>query len=253
MDLDINGKTALVCGGSSGIGLAVARALRREGCDVIIAARNKTRLEAAARALGGARILVQDLTKRDAARQLAADAGPVDILLTNPGVSPAGDILDPATVAGACEGITAGTMGLIAAFLPAMRAKGWGRIVNITSSGVFAAGPALGLSGAVRAALTHLTASLSRQVAPDGVTVNCVAPGSVDTDGFSEFIQRRADETGADIDQLRAERLASLPTGRFVEAQEIGALCAFLASPLAASITGRTILADGGANPFPFL
>lgn len=254
MDLGLQGRTALVCGGSSGIGLGIARALRGEGCEVILVARNEARLAAAADALGhGTRYLVQDLSAPDAAVSLAAAAGPVEILVTNPGINPAGDILDADTVTSATQTVAARTMSLIGAFLPAMQAKGWGRVLNITSSGVFAAGPALGLSGAVRAALTHLSASLSRQVAPDGVTVNCVAPGPVETEGLLEFLNRRARETGTDVETVRAERLATLPTGRFVGTEEIGAICAFLASTRAGSITGRTILADGGANAFPFL
>ncbi|WP_425051583.1 SDR family oxidoreductase [Psychromarinibacter sp. S121] len=253
MDLGIAGRRALVCGASAGIGFACAKVLAEEGCKVVMVARDAARLDAAVAQIPGARGVAADLGAEGVEARLLAEVGPVDILVTNPGVSPAGSLTDAATVMAATEAVPARTMALIGAFLPGMREGGWGRVVNITSSGVFASGPALGLSGAVRAALTHMAASLAQEVAPDGVTVNCIAPGPVDTAGLQHFVERRARETGQTIEEVRAARLASLPTGRFSEPDEVGALCAFLASGRAANITGRTVLADGGANAFPFL
>ncbi|MAQ83978.1 MAG: hypothetical protein CMH12_12175 [Maritimibacter sp.] len=253
MDLGIAGRRALVCGASAGIGFGCAQVLAAEGCEVIMVARDPGRLDAAVTQVPGARGVVADLGEDGVEARLRDAAGPVDILVTNPGVSPAGSLTDAATVMDATRSVPAQTMALIGAFLPGMRAAGWGRVVNITSSGVFASGAALGLSGAVRATLTHMAASLAQEVAADGITVNCIAPGPVDTAGLQHFVERRARETGQSVAEVRAARLASLPTRRFSEPAEVGALCAFLASSLAANITGRTVLADGGANAYPFL
>lgn len=257
MDLGLNGRTAIVCGGSSGIGLGCARALAGEGVHVWLVARSEDRLNAAAEAIraegGQADICVADLGAADAAECIAATVPGADILITNPGMSPAGQLTDAAVWSPGIDAIVGQTMGLIGRVLPQMRAQGFGRIVNITSSGAFEAGAALGFSGALRAALTHASASLSREVAGDGVTLNNIAPGPVQSDGLEHFFARRARELGTSVEDVRQARLASIPAKRFADAAEVGAICAMLASPLAASITGRTILIDGGANPNPFL
>lgn len=257
MDLGLQGKTAIICGGSSGIGLGCARALACEGATVWLVARNADRLAAAAkgirRAGGRVEICVADLSQPKASLNIVKAVPGADILVTNPGMSPAGDLTDPKIWAPGIEAIVAATMDLIGRVIPGMQSRGYGRIVNITSSGAFEAGAALGFSGALRAALTHASASLAREVGADGVTINNIAPGPVQSDGLEHFFARRAGELGCGVDEIRRSRLEGIPAKRFAEPDEVGAMCAMLASPFAASITGRTILMDGGANSNPFL
>ena len=257
MDLGLKGRTAIVCGGSSGIGLGCARALAAEGVHVWLVARTEARLTDAAesiRSAGGmAYIRVADLAAADAADRIVEAVPAADVLITNPGISPSGKLTDAGIWAPGIDAVVGQTMGLIGRVMPGMRERRFGRIVNITSSGAFEAGAALGFSGALRAALTHASASLSREVAEDGVTINSIAPGPVQSGGLEHFFARRAGELGCSVDEVRDARLANIPARRFADAAEVGAICAMLASPLAASITGRTILMDGGANPNPFL
>lgn len=257
MDMGLNGRTAIVCGGSAGIGLGCARVLAGEGVTVWLVARNEDRLAAAAelilKAGGQARILVADLSQPETPAQIAEAVPGVDILVTNPGISPAGKLTDRAIWEPGVEVIVAAALDLIGRVLPGMRSRGYGRIVNITSSGAFEAGAALSFSGALRAAVTHASASLAREVGGDGVTVNNIAPGPVNSDGLEHFFTRRAGELGCSVEDVRQSRLAAIPARRFADSAEVGAICAMLASPLAASITGRTILMDGGANSNPFL
>lgn len=257
MDMQLKGKTALVCGGSSGIGLGCAQALAREGVNIVIAGRDAGRLRSAVDAIarlgGSVRAVSVDLASAGAVQTLRGTAGDFDILLLNPGGSPAGDIL---TVGDGwsrgIEQIVTRPMAIIEAYLPGMQTRKFGRVINITSSGVHFSNPGLGFSGALRAAITHAAANLARRVAPDGITVNSIAPGPVESAGLDEFLARRAKELGISTSEMRQQRLKDIPAGRFAGAAEIGAMAVFLASPLAASITGRTMM-DGGANPFPFL
>jgi 3-oxoacyl-[acyl-carrier protein] reductase len=257
LDLGLDGRLAVVCGASSGIGLGCARVLAAEGCRVVLVARNLERLRQAEATIrndgGAASALAVDLGSADAPAKILAAAGAVDILVTNPGLSPAGNLTDPAIWPAGIAAIVAQTLGLIGAVVPSMRARRFGRIVNIASSGAFEAGAALGFSGALRAALIHAAASLARDFGPDGVTVNNIAPGPVRSDGLRAYFERRARETGRDVGAVLSERMASIPTRRFAEPEEIGRACAFLCAPSAASISGRTILMDGGANDYPFL
>lgn len=258
MDMQLKGKTALVCGGSSGIGLGCAHALAAEGVNVVIAGRDAGRLQKAVDAIAGdgglVRAVTVDLASPDAVTKLRAAAAAFDILLMSPGGSPAGDILTIGSGwTSGIEQIVARPMAIIEAYLPGMQAKRYGRVINITSSGVHFTNPGLAYSGALRAAMTHATANLARRVAADGITINSIAPGPVESAGLHEFFERRAKELGVSVEEVRAQRLKDTPTGRFGEAADIGAMAVFLASPYAGSITGRTLLMDGGANPFPFL
>jgi 3-oxoacyl-[acyl-carrier protein] reductase len=257
MDLGLNGRTAIVCGGSSGIGLGCAQVLAGEGVTVWLVARNEDRLAAAAerirKAGGRVRTIMADLSQPEAPVQIAEAVPSVNILVTNPGISPAGGLTDRAIWVPGVEAIVATSLDLIGRVLPGMRSRGYGRIVNITSSGAFEAGAALGFSGALRAAITHASASLAREVGGDGVTINNIAPGPVHSEGLEHFFARRAGELGCSVEDVRQSRLAAIPARRFADAAEVGAICAMLASPFAASVTGRSILMDGGANSNPFL
>jgi 3-oxoacyl-[acyl-carrier protein] reductase len=258
MDMKLRGRSALICGGSSGIGLGCARAFAEEGVRIVLAARDPGRLElarASLQATGREIIAVAiDLASSNAVEKLVEASGDIDILVTNPGESPAADIVSAGLEwATGIDQIVARPMAIIEAYVSGMRARGFGRIINITSSAVAFASAGLAFSGALRAALTHASANLARRVAADGVTVNNIAPGPVETEGLQAYFDRMAREQGVPAAAVRALRLQDIPTRRFAEAEEIGRMAVFLASPYAANLTGRTMLMDGGANPYPFL
>ena len=257
MDMHLAGKTALICGGSSGIGLACAHAFAEEGAAVVIVARDPARLEQARTALAVHPVpvtaIATDLSVPAAAQTLRAQIEALDIIVASPGGSPSADIMEPGAWVPGIEQIVAAPIAIFEAFLPGMTERRFGRIINLTSSGVAFANPALAFSGALRAALTHAATNLARRVAPYGITVNSIAPGPVTSNGLEEFFARVARQDGLSVEQVRAARLATIPAARFAEAEEIGRMAVFLASPHARSITGRTMLMDGGANPFPFL
>jgi 3-oxoacyl-[acyl-carrier protein] reductase len=258
MDMRLKGKSALVCGGSGGIGLACAKALAEEGVAIVIVGRDRSRLDKALIALAGvgeeARAVSVDMSSPVAVATLLDVIEEVDILLTNPGGSPTADILGAGEAwSKGIEQFVAQPMAIVEAYLAGMRARRFGRVINITSSAFAFASPGLAFSGALRAALTHTAANLARRIAADGVTVNNIAPGPVESDGLHEFLQRMAREQNISVAEARALRLKDTPTQRFADPAEIGRMAVFLASPHAASLTGRTMLMDGGANPYPFL
>ncbi len=259
MDLGLAGKRALVCGASGGIGLACARALAEEGVEVHLVARDSSRLEAAVSTIleagGIGSSSAEDLRDPEAPQRIVAAFPAADIVVTNPGASPAADLLTGGEAAwhDGIEAIVSQPLALIALALPPMKAQGFGRIINVTSAAFAHSSPRLAFSGALRGALTHAMTSLARQVAAEGITVNNIAPGPVESAGLHHHLDRIALAEGITREQAAAGRLASVPTGRFATADEIGRICAFLASVHTANITGRTILADGGANPYPFL
>jgi 3-oxoacyl-[acyl-carrier protein] reductase len=258
LDTKIAGKIALICGGSSGIGLACALALAAEGTHVRLVARNKQNLESAAsivNAVGGqTSFLCADLGEAKSTKAIYEAFPEVDILVTNPGVSPAGDLLGGGRLwSEGIDQIVTQPLALIDKYLPRMQRQGFGRVINITSSAVMFSGTHLAFSGALRSALTHAAASLAKQVAARGVTVNNVAPGPVESEGLQRYFERIAAEEGVDANVIRLRRLQSLPSGRFISPSEIGFVCVFLASPCSSNINGRTILVDGGANPNPFI
>jgi 3-oxoacyl-[acyl-carrier protein] reductase len=247
MDLQINGKTALVTGASKGIGYAIAAALATEGAHVIINGRDETALEAAAARLRerGATVsaLVADVAQAKGVKTLLAQAkeriGAPDIVVANAGGPPTGAAatLDDAAWAKGYDLTLMSAVRLARGALPAMRAAGWGRIVFVTSLSVKMPVPNLTLSNALRAGVTAYARTLASEVAEDGVTVNAVAPGYTHTE--------RLDDLFAD-DYARARLVATIPAKRFGEPAEIAAAAAFLCSVPAAYMTGQTLVVDGG-------
>ncbi len=252
MDLGIKGRKAIVCAASKGLGYGCAEALAQAGVDLVINARSPEPLEAAAERLRahGVRVTAvpADVTT-DAGRAalLEACAEP-DILVNNAGGPPPGLWSDWGREAWqkAVEQNMLTPIFLATAVLPGMIARGWGRVVNITSQSVKGPIPQLGLSNAARAGLTGFVAGTSRQVARHGVTINNLLPGSHATDRVVALEQAIARERNVSIEEAGAIRRAGIPAGRYGTIEEFGAACAFLCSQHAGFIVGQNILLDGG-------
>ena len=264
MDLGIAGKWALVCGASKGLGFGCAQALVREGVNVLIVARGADALQAAAE-----RLLAEPL--RPAAAQVqsvAADITTVegraavfavhqdfDIIVTNAGGPPPGDFRDWDREAWikALDANMLTPIELIKGAVDGMAARGFGRIVNITSSSVKAPIDILGLSNGARSGLTGFVAGVSRStIAARGVTINNLLPGKFDTDRLAATVTAAASKAGKNVEDVRAAQQAQIPAGRYGRADEFGAICAFLCSVQAGYMTGQNVLADGGAYPGTF-
>ncbi len=271
MDLGIAGKTALVCGASKGLGLGCAQALVREGVNVVIVARGADGLQTAARQLAAlaagyagtagdktppfVKPVAADITTAEGRAAAFAIHADYDIVVTNAGGPPPGDFRDwdrDAWIA-AVDANMLTPIELIKATVDGMAARGFGRIVNITSSSVKAPIDVLGLSNGARSGLTGFVAGAARTaLAAKGVTINNLLPGAFDTDRLKGMMAGAAKKTGQDVDALRAARAKTIPAGRFGHPEEFGAACAFLCSLHAAYITGQNVLIDGGAFPGTF-
>lgn len=243
MDLGIAGRVALVTGASSGLGRAIAAGLVAEGARVAISSRSRSRIEAAAAEIG-ARPFVHDMAEPDAAGRLVADVegalGPVDILVTNTGGPPSGDPLGfgRSDWEAAYRNLVLGPLALIEVVLPGMRARGWGRIVNSSSSAAREPYPALVLSNTHRAGMLAAVKTLARRVAGEGVTVNTLMPGRFATD--------RIVEISGSLDAAERAAAEEIPAGRLGRVEEYAAAAVFLCSAPASYVTGTTLLVDGG-------
>lgn len=265
MDLGIAGRTALVCGASKGLGYGCAEALVREGVNVVIVARGAEALAAAAerlRTVGAAgagassaprvQALAADITTeagRAAAFALGLD---FDIVVTNAGGPPPGDFRDWDREAWikAVDANMLTPIELIKATVDGMAARGYGRIVNITSSSVKAPIGTLGLSNGARSGLTGFVAGVARsELAARGVTINNLLPGAFATQRLKDMVAGAAKKSDQDVDALWQARKKTIPAGRFGTPEEFGAICAFLCSLQAGYINGQNVLADGGAYP----
>jgi 3-oxoacyl-[acyl-carrier protein] reductase len=263
MDLGIAGKWALVCGASKGLGFGCAQALVREGVHVLLVARGEVALAAAAAQLQsegvatGASVqsVAADITTPAGREAVFALRRDFDIVVSNAGGPPTGDFRDweredwiAALDANMLTPIT-----LIKATVDGMAARGFGRIINITSSAVKAPIDALGLSNGARSGLTGFVAGLSRsKLAAQGVTINNLLPGAFDTDRLQGIFQAASVKTGQPLETLTQARRNAIPAKRFGSKEEFGAICAFLCSQQAGYINGQNVLADGGAYPGAF-
>lgn len=245
MDLAIEGKVALVLGASKGIGRGVAGALAREGARVAISSRSEESLQEAAEEIDGEIAVfpadTEDLDRVEALPgEVAGKLGPVDILVANTGGPPLGGALDHSAEEWerAFRTLVLAPKVLIEAVLPGMRERGWGRIVNVSSTSIVEPIPGLALSNANRMAALGLLDTLAREVASDGVTVNTVATGRFATD-------RLRDNHGS-LEAAEERAKEDVPAGRLGTPDEYGDLVAFLASERAAYLTGAVIPLDGG-------
>ena len=254
MDLGIQGRRALVCASSQGLGHACALALAQEGCEVTLNGRDAAKLAAAAQALRNAtgatvHAVAADLnTEAGRAALLAACPAP-DILVNNNAGPPPGHLADwdHAAWLGALEANLIAGVLLIRAVLPGMRARRFGRIVNITSAMVKTPHAAMGLSTAARAGLTAVSKALAREAVVDNVTINQLLPERFDTPRQEFMAQRLMREQGIDRDTARQQIADTLPARRFGRPEEFGAACAFLCGANAGFITGQNLQLDGGA------
>ncbi|MFC4622759.1 SDR family oxidoreductase [Comamonas nitrativorans] len=274
MDLGIAGKWALVCAASRGLGLGCAQALVAEGVNVVINARTEGPLQQAAenlRATAADRarasgqtapaviaVACDITTAAGRAAVLSAAGGPgvdFDILVNNAGGPPPGDFRDwqRQEWIKALDANMLTPIELIRAVVDGMAARGFGRIVNITSSAVKAPIDILGLSNGARSGLTGFIAGLARSdLAARGVTMNNLLPGKFDTDRLQATFVSTAARTGQTPEQVRASQQAQVPAGRFGTPAEFGAICAFLCSQQAGYVNGQNILPDGGLYPGTF-
>ena len=256
MDLGLTGRRALVLGGNRGMGLAIATALAKEGAEVAIAARDPARLEAARAGLAesGARVVAFPLDLADTsgltafAASVTARFGKPEILINNTGGPPYG------TAAGrnmdewrtSFEEMTLSVIALTDAFLPAMRAARWGRIVTIVSSGAVQPVPVLGISNALRSALIGWSKTLAGEVAAEGITVNVLVPGRIATERVYLTDQAAAERQGLDPAEVTRRSEATIPMGRYGQPEEVADMVTFLASARASYVTGSMVRVDGG-------
>jgi 3-oxoacyl-[acyl-carrier protein] reductase len=260
-EVHISTRIALVGGGAAGIGYATAGRLLRAGHRVVLTGRRADRLEAAAARLGAAGrpadqppvdYLVGDVSDPEAAREVVGETetrhGALDALILNAGGPPPGGILqiDDDQWQAAFDLLLRGPLRFARAALPGMAARGYGRIVFVTSAAVRQPQPDLAASVVLRSAVTAAAKLLAREHAADGVTVNCVAPGATATERREQILRSRAAAAGSDYQDLDAADAASIPAGRPGQPGEIAAAVAFLASAAAGYINGTVLTVDGG-------
>lgn len=252
MDTGLKGRTALVLGSTSGIGLAIGRALDSEGAHVVLSGRRGDRARAEAQELASGWGVEADLARADAPGGLVAEVrerfGSVDVLVLNGGGPPPGDAtgFDDEQLRAALEQNLLHQRHLVEAVLPDMRAAGWGRIIAVGSSGVQQPIPGLALSNIARAGLAAYLKSLAPVVARDGVTVNMVLPGRIDTDRVAGLDDAAATRGGISPQEARDRSEANIPAGRYGRPEEFAAVAVFLASSAASYVTGEQIRCDGG-------
>ena len=253
MDLGLNGKRALVCAASKGLGRACATALAREGVAVTITARTKETLERTAdeiRRETGAevRTVSGDITTEAGRADALAACPELDILVNNAGGPPPGDFRDweRDDWIRALDANMLTPIFLIRAVVDGMIARGFGRIVNITSGSVKSPIPTLGMSNGARAGLTGFVAGLSRQVARHNVTINNLLPGPFMTDRLRATTAGAAKASGRTVEEELEERAKAWPTKRAGDPEEFGQACAFLCAASSGYIVGQNLLLDGG-------
>jgi 3-oxoacyl-[acyl-carrier protein] reductase len=261
MDLGISGKWALVCGASKGLGLGCAKSLVREGVNVLIVARGAEVLQKAVEMLKTEAKVAQvlsvaaDITTEAGRAAVFAVRKDFDIVVTNAGGPPPGDFRDWNREAWikAVDANMLTPIELIKATVDGMAERGFGRIINITSSAVKAPIDILGLSNGARSGLTGFVAGVSRsKIAAKGVTINNLLPGAFDTDRLKGTMEGASKKTGQPIEAIAEARKKTIPAMRFGTPDEFGAVCAFLCSQQAGYINGQNVLTDGGAYPGSF-
>lgn len=237
MDLGLEGKRALVLGGSRGLGAAIAAALAGEGATVLSASRS-----------GPCKVDLTDTASVTALIERVLADGGVDILVNNSGGPKAGTAQGQpgADWLAAFQAMAMSLYAITDALLPPMIERQWGRIITVGSSGVVAPIPGLALSNAVRGAIAGWSKTLAGEVARHGITVNMVLPGRIDTDRVRELDTGKASRSGSTLEAVQDASRREIPTGRYGRPEEFGAVVAFLASRHASYVTGSMVRVDGG-------
>lgn len=253
MNISLEGKIALVCGSTQGIGLAIAKALASQGARCILLARNEESLKNAVNQLSGSAhsYAVADFTEPDQVKKVIAALTakhPIHILINNTG-GPAAGLITAAkeeNFEAAFRQHIVNNHNLATAVLPGMKQAQYGRIINIISTSVRIPIANLGVSNTIRAATASWAKSLSNEVGALGITVNSILPGFIDTQRLRSLIRANATASGNTESQVEEAMLQTIPTKRFGQAEEIAAVAAFLASPAASYVNGVSIPVDGG-------
>jgi 3-oxoacyl-[acyl-carrier protein] reductase len=257
MDLGIQGKAALVCGSSQGLGRAIANALATEGVDLAINSRSDdklARVQAEIVEATGARVVAipADLTDPDGVNALVAQTekafGKIDVLVTNTGGPAAGSFEShsPEVWRNAIAQNFESVVNLVRGVLPGMKERRWGRIVNVTSISVKQPVEGLILSNAIRAGVTGFAKTIANEVAPFNVTVNNVLPGYTRTERLIHLAEVVAERDGVSLEGAYQSWEREIPMGRLADPHELAAVAAFLCSAQASYVTGQSIAVDGG-------
>ncbi|HLW70403.1 MAG TPA: SDR family oxidoreductase [Candidatus Binataceae bacterium] len=256
MDLGIAGKTALVLGGSKGLGRGVAHALAAEGVAVAVLARGQEAIDKTVaeingrggRAIGVAADLADWPTVERAFNTARQQLGPIDILLNNSGGPPPSPVIGvaPEVWEAQFRQMVLVLFRLTDLVLPEMRTRKWGRIINVASESVIQPIAAIGISNTLRASVVGWAKTLSGEVARDGVTVNTMLPGPFATDRVAQVSKMMASRQNITVEEVQKRLANQVPVGRIGDAAEFGAIAAFLASRHAGYITGSTIRVEGG-------
>ncbi len=257
MDLGLKNRRALIVGSTAGIGRGIAERLAEEGADVAICGRNvegaKSLASDIAKSSGvTARAYRVDLTDPASVRSLIDDTtrdfGDFDIVVANGGGPPPGGVAGVTTETWVAQfqPMFLSQVEIARAFLPGMRERGWGRLLVVASSGTVQPIPHLGISNTLRVALTNWAKSLASEVAGDGVTVNSILPGRIDTARVHAIDESAAKSQNKDVEQIREESRASIPAGRYGTVEEFASVAAFLVSSQAGYVTGTVTRVDGG-------
>ncbi|MBP7860375.1 SDR family oxidoreductase [bacterium] len=258
MDFGIKGKRALICGASKGIGRAIAKELSSEGVKLFLCARSEQILSETAESIRKdcptAEIFYQacDLSSPDERTKLIASVkdklGSIDILVHNTGgpkTSRAEDTKLEDWDSGFKQ-LFLSVADINNAFLSDMKASNWGRIICVTSLSIMEPIASLSVSNAVRSAVTAMLKTLSDEVATFNITVNCIAPGSIETDRMQDLMEQRTKASGQSKDEYQKQYVSAIPAGRMGTPEEFAAVAAFLCSTRASYVTGSTICVDGG-------
>ena len=256
MNLSLEGKNAVVCGGSQGIGFAIAEELAIMGANCTLVARNKEKLEAAVHQLDVTirqthSIVTADFSNNEDVRKFITSLvakQPVHILINNTGGPPPGPIVDANEIdfIKAFNQHVINNQILVKAVLPSMKSARFGRIINIISTSVKTPLKNLGVSNTIRGAVASWAKTLSNEVAQYNITVNNVLPGFAETDRLKSLIKTNAQKAGTEEKNIVSQMVAEIPARRFGSASEIAAMAAFLASPAASYVNGTSIPVDGG-------
>ena len=260
MNLDLKGRTAIVCGSTQGIGWACAVELAELGANIVLLSRNETRLQQRVAALPKSgdqihRYLVADFLNPDGLKTLIAhwteQGNRAEILVNNTG-GPASGLVTDSTLEEfriAFNSHLLCSQILCQAIVPGMKSAEFGRIINVISIGAKTPIPGLGVSNTIRGAMANWGKTLAGELAPFGITVNNMLPGLCWTSRLESLVQEQAERAGQSPDAITSQMKTTIPAGRFGQPQELGAVVAFLASPAAAYVNGINIPVDGGLTP----